>query len=102
MVFEGIPGGPMDCWRDIKSPQAHLAQSLDILRTYLPWEADRCKAVELTDANGILAGSFAPTVRKPVMTLPSGRLVFGQGDAVVPHAPITGQGSHNATQACDG
>jgi hypothetical protein len=100
MVFEGVPGGPMDCWRDINSPQEHLAQSLHILHSYLPWEAERCSAVELTDANGILAGSFAPTVRKPVLTLPSGRLVFGLGDAVVTNDPITGQGSNNATKAC--
>lgn len=100
MVFEGVPGGPMDCWRDVRSPQEHLARSKHILGTYLPWEADRARHVELTDANGILAGSFAPTVRKPVMTLPSGRLVFGLGDAVVTNDPITGQGSNNATKAC--
>ncbi|SFG82675.1 2-polyprenyl-6-methoxyphenol hydroxylase [Duganella sp. CF458] len=99
MVFEGVPGGPMDCWRDIRTPQAHLEQSLDLLRTFLPWEAERATHVELTDANGILAGSFAPTVRKPVATLPSGKLVFGLGDAVVISDPITGQGSNNATKA---
>ena len=100
MVFEGVPGGPLDCWRDVRTPQDHLAQSKKILDTFLPWEAERCRHVELTDANGILAGSFAPTVRKPVMTLPSGRLVFGLGDAVVTNDPITGQGSNNATKAC--
>lgn len=100
MVFEGVPGGPMDGWRDIASPQEHLAQSLKILKTFLPWEADRCRQVELTDANGILTGRFAPTVRKPVMTLPSGRLVFGLGDAVVTNDPVTGQGSNNAAKAC--
>jgi hypothetical protein len=99
MVFEGVPGGPMDCWRDIKTPQAHLEQSLNLLRTYAPWEAERATHVELTDANGILAGSFAPTVRKPVLTLPSGKLVFGLGDAVVVNDPITGQGANNATKA---
>ena len=100
MVFEGVPGGPLDCWRDVRTPQDHLARSKKILDTFLPWEAERCRHVELTDANGILAGSFAPTVRKPVMTLPSGRLVFGLGDAVVTNDPITGQGSNNATKAC--
>ncbi|MGW8392278.1 styrene monooxygenase/indole monooxygenase family protein [Pseudoduganella sp. HUAS MS19] len=99
MVFEGVPGGPMDCWREIKSPLAHLEQSLHLLRAFLPWEAERARHVELTDANGILAGSFAPTVRKPVATLPSGNLVFGLGDAVVINDPITGQGSNNATKA---
>lgn len=99
MVFEGVPGGPMDCWRDVATPQAHLAQSLALLRTFLPWEAERAVHVELTDANGILAGSFAPTVRRPVATLPSGNMVFGLGDAVVLNDPITGQGSNSATKA---
>ena len=100
MVFEGIPGGPMDCWRGVASPQEHLATSRRLLQTYLPWEAERARHAELTDANGILAGSFAPTIRKPVLRLPSGRAVFGLGDAVAVNDPITGQGSNNATKAC--
>lgn len=99
MVFEGIPGGPMDCWKDVTSPADHLARSKWILETFLPWEAARCQNVELTDANGILAGAFAPTVRKPVGTLPSGRLVLGLADAVCLNDPITGQGSNNASKA---
>jgi hypothetical protein len=99
MVFEGVPGGPMDCWGEVASPAQHLAKSLEILRTYLPWEAERCHEVELTDDNGILAGRFAPTVRRPVGRLPSGRVVFGMGDAVCVNDPITGQGSNNATKA---
>lgn len=99
MVFEGLPGGPMDCWKGIASPQEHLAVSKKILETFLPWEAGRAKNAELTDANGILAGTFAPTIRKPVLRLPSGKLVLGLGDAVVVNDPITGQGSNNATKA---
>lgn len=100
MVFEGLPGGPMDRWSEARSPEAHLAESLRILRTWLPWEAARCERVALTDDNGILSGRFAPTVRKPVLTLPSGRLVFGMADAVVVNDPITGQGSNNAAKCC--
>jgi len=100
MVFEGVPGGPMDRWHEARTPAEHLQESLRILRTWLPWEAERCERVELTDANGILAGRFAPTVRKPVLTLPSGRLVFGMADAVVVNDPITGQGSNNAAKCC--
>ena len=62
-------------------------------------EGARAAKAELTDAKGILAGAFAPTIRKPVMTLPSGKLVFGLGDAVVVNDPVTGQGSNNATKA---
>jgi hypothetical protein len=99
MVFEGIPGGPMDCWKNVKTPEEHLAQSLWILRTFLPWEAERNRNVTLTDDNGILAGAFAPTVRKPIGRLPSGALVLGMADAVVLNDPITGQGSNNASKS---
>lgn len=98
MVFEGVPGGPMDCWADVRSPAEHLARSLEILRRFLPWEAERCAQVELTDANGLLSGAFPPTVRKPVGRLPSGRLVMGMADAVMLNDPITGQGSNNAAK----
>ena len=101
MVFEGIPGGPMDCWADVKTPEQHLAKSKWILDTFIPWEAQRCRDIELTDDNGILAGRFAPTVRKPVATLPSGRKVFGMADVVVLNDPITGQGSNNAAKCAD-
>lgn len=99
MVFEGVPGGPMDCWGDVRTPAEHLATSKKILETFLPWEADRCRNVELTDDNGILAGRFPPTIRHPVATLPSGRQVLGLGDAVCLNDPITGQGSNNASKA---
>jgi hypothetical protein len=99
MVFEGIPGGPMDCWGDVATPEEHLAKSRWILETFLPWEAERCRHLELTDDNGILVGRFPPTVRKPVGELPSGALVLGLADAVVLNDPITGQGSNNASKA---
>src|SRR5436305_1014647 len=101
MVFEGIPGGPMDCWADVKTPAEHLARSKHILATFLPWEGERCRDVELTDENGILAGRFVPTVREPIATLPSGRNVLGMADAIVLNDPLTGQGSNNAARCAD-
>lgn len=98
MVFEGIPGGPMDCWQDAKTPEQHLQMSKDILNKYVPWEAARCENIELTDASGYLSGRFPPGVRKPILTLPSGRKVFGMADALVVNDPITGQGSNNAAK----
>jgi len=99
MVFEGIPGGPMDCWKDVTSPSQHLERSKWILDKSLPWEAERCRNVELTDANGILTGALTPIVRKPIGRLPSGRAVLGLADAVCLNDPITGQGSNNASKA---
>lgn len=99
MVFEGLPGGPMDCWTDVRAPEEHLATSKRILDTFLPWEGERCRDVALTDDNGILAGAFAPTVRRPIGRLPSGATVLGLADAVCLNDPITGQGSNNASKA---
>lgn len=98
MVFEGIPGGPMDTWGDVHTPQEHLAKSKEILDTFFPWEGERSRACELTDDNGILVGRFPPTVRRPVAELPSGRVVLGLADAVMLNDPITGQGSNNAAK----
>jgi len=99
MVFEGIPGGPMDCWNDVKTPEQHLERSLEVLTKFYPWEAERSRNAKLTDKNGILSGRFAPTVRKPLGRLPSGAVVLGLADAVVLNDPITGQGSNNAAKA---
>jgi hypothetical protein len=97
MVFEGVPGGPMDCWANVKSPEQHLEVSLEILKQFLPWEYERSKDCQMTDPNGTLVGRIAPTVRNAVLTLPSGRKVMGLGDAILVNDPITGQGSNNAT-----
>ncbi len=97
-VYEGIPGGPMDCWDGISSSAEHLAKSKWILDTFIPWEAERAKHAELTDPNGILAGRVVPTVRKPIAGLPSGKSIFGMADVVVLNDPITGQGSNNASK----
>ena len=101
MVFEGVPGGPMDCWQDVRSPEQHLARSLELLERFLPWEAARNRDVALTDPNGILTGRFAPTVRRPVATLGEGVPVLGMADAVVLNDPITGQGSNNAAKCAE-
>lgn len=101
MVFEGIPGGPMDCWEDVRTPEEHLARSTRILETFLPWEAERCRDVELTDPGGVLTGRFAPAVRHPVGGLPSGAGLLGMADAVVLNDPITGQGSNNAAKCAE-
>jgi hypothetical protein len=98
MVFEGIPGGPMDCWGDVTTPREHLEKSKWILETFMPWEAERCHDIALTDDNGVLAGRFPPTVRAPVAQLPSGAHVLGLADAVMLNDPITGQGSNNAAK----
>lgn len=98
LFFEGIPGGPLDCWDDKPGPQEHLDRILGFMKQYLPWEYDRARNVELTDDKATLAGGYTPVVRKPVGELPSGGLVLGMADVVVANDPITGQGSNNAAK----
>ncbi|MGA4792272.1 styrene monooxygenase/indole monooxygenase family protein [Nocardia sp. AB354] len=98
MVMEGVPGGPMDCFAGVTDPQQHLETAKRIVDTYLPWEAQRCRDIELTDDLGVLAGRFPPTVRRPIGVLPSGATVLGLADVVVLNDPITGQGSNNASK----
>ncbi|AIA05908.1 styrene monooxygenase/indole monooxygenase family protein [Streptomyces noursei] len=98
LFWEGVPGGPVDAFQGVRDPREHLALTLDLMKTFLPWEYERSAGVELTDANGTLAGRYAPTVRNPIGTLPSGGLVLGVADVVVANDPITGQGSNSASK----
>ena len=100
LFWEGIPGGPLDTFDEVAdNPKAHLAHTLELIRQFAPWEYERCAGAELTDAGATLIGRYAPVVRHPVATLPSGRLALGIADVVVANDPITGQGSNNASRA---
>lgn len=96
--IEAIPGGPLDVWSGVTSPQDHLAKTLELIRSYFPWEAHRFADVRLTDDQATLAGPVTPTVRKPIAFLPSGQPVMGIGDVFLLNDPMTGQGSNNASK----
>jgi hypothetical protein len=99
LFWEVVPGGPLDVFRDITDPGALTAAIIKQIKTYLPWEYERCAKAELTDLGGTLSGGYAPVVRQPVGVLPSGHSVLGLADVVVANDPITGQGSNNASRA---
>jgi flavin reductase (DIM6/NTAB) family NADH-FMN oxidoreductase RutF len=99
MVFEGVVGGPMDCWSDIATPQDQLDRTQKVLSDYFPHEYENFKDATLTDDGATLLGRITPTVRSAVGELANGGLVYGIGDAVVLNDPLTGQGSNNATVA---
>jgi 2-polyprenyl-6-methoxyphenol hydroxylase-like FAD-dependent oxidoreductase len=98
LFFEGVPGGPLDCWDDRPPPAEHLERTLDLMREFVPWEYERCHHVELTDGRATLTGGYPPVVRRPVGELPSGGRVLGMADVVVANDPITGQGSNSASK----
>lgn len=98
LFFEGIPGGPLDCFEDKPGPQEHFNRLIGLIKQFLPWEYERVKNSELTDDKATLAGRYPPVVRHPVGELPSGKFVLGMADVVVANDPITGQGSNNASK----
>ncbi|MHC5703893.1 styrene monooxygenase/indole monooxygenase family protein [Streptomyces tirandamycinicus] len=98
LFWEGVPGGPLDVFQGVKDPAEHFSLTLELMEKFTPWEYARATKVELTDANGTLAGRYAPTVRNPVGRLPGGGLVLGVADVVVANDPITGQGSNSASK----
>ncbi|WP_055588531.1 styrene monooxygenase/indole monooxygenase family protein [Peterkaempfera griseoplana] len=99
LFWEGVPGGPLDVFTGVKDPEEHLRTTLELMRTFTPWEYERAAGgVELTDGGGVLAGRYAPVVRNPVAVLPGGGLALGVADVVVANDPITGQGSNNASK----
>ena len=99
LCLEGVPGGPLDCWDDIRTPQQHLEMVSEQVIKWLPWEAERCRDIELVDDKAYLSGGITPEVRMPVITLPSRRCVLGIGDAVLLNDPISQQGANTATKA---
>ncbi|HKP17338.1 MAG TPA: styrene monooxygenase/indole monooxygenase family protein [Gaiellaceae bacterium] len=100
MCLEAIPGGPMDVFAEtpLEDLDGWLGLCKQVLAEFMPWEAERCERIRLTDGKGTLKGALTPVVRERVGRLPSGRLVLGVGDAVVLNDPLVGQGANNAAK----
>jgi 2-polyprenyl-6-methoxyphenol hydroxylase-like FAD-dependent oxidoreductase len=97
-VFEAHPGGPMDLFGSVKTGDDALAAAKTIIERFVPWDAAWARGMELADPLGWLAGRITPTVRRPVATLPSGRVVTCVGDAAMHFDPLAAQGANNATK----
>jgi flavin reductase (DIM6/NTAB) family NADH-FMN oxidoreductase RutF len=99
VVVEGVPGGPLDAWDDVDTPDKHLRRLQDLLRAHFPEEADRLTDARLTDERALVCGRFTPVVRRAVGRLPSGAPVMGMADVVVLNDPLTSQGANNAIKS---
>jgi hypothetical protein len=100
-LWEGMAGGPLDCWQDRPDPQEHLDRTRELMRQYAPWEYERCAGAEPTDGRCALVGGYSPTVRQPVGRLADGAIVLGMADVVVLNDPIAGQGANNAAHCAE-
>ena len=99
VVVTGVPGGPLDVWADVASPDDHLTRLRAVLAEHFPGEAERLGRAELVDPGSTLRGRFTPVVRHPVGTLPSGAHALGMADVVVLNDALTSQGSNNAIKS---
>ncbi|GGX69804.1 styrene monooxygenase/indole monooxygenase family protein [Streptomyces hiroshimensis] len=98
VLWEAVPGGPLDVWADRPGPAEVVERTLELLRGHLPGEYELCRGMEPTDAGAALTGALTPVVRRPVAEVAPGAYVLGLGDAVVLNDPISGQGSNSAAR----
>jgi hypothetical protein len=98
LLLEAQPGGPMDRFGSVTSGDQLLEVVKQVAKELIPWDYSWLKNAELSDRLGWQTGKFAPTVRKPVGVLPSGRIVAAVGDTAMTLDPIGGQGANNGNK----
>jgi hypothetical protein len=98
LIFEAKAGGPLDRFDSAKSAAEVLSIGKAVIKESFPWDHAWAKDMEVSDDLGWLVGTVTPTVRSPVATLPSGRVVTALGDTAVSLDPIGGQGANNGTK----
>ena len=98
ILFEPKPGSRMDRFNDAKSGEEVLAIARAVVRDLFPWDEEWMRPMRLADPHGWLVGRVTPTVRKPVATLPSGRIVTALGDTAISYDPIAAQGANSGVK----
>jgi hypothetical protein len=101
VVFEAIPGGPMDVWGGVDSADKALATALRLLREGSSQDWPNYRNAQLVDENAWLRGAITPVVRQPVGRLRNGRAVMALGDVAVLNDPIGGTGANDAVRQAD-
>jgi hypothetical protein len=99
LFFEAVPGGPLDVLDGFADVDAQLSATKQMIRRFVPFEAECVVSAVPADANAGLAGRLTPVVRHGVGRLPSGRTVLGLADSIALADPIAGQGANNAIKA---
>ncbi len=99
IVFEAQPGGAMDRFvGQVQTGRDAVETAKAVIRDLAPWDYEHVKDAVLTDELAWLTGKFPPTVRHPVGTLPSGRVVMALGDTAITYDPIVAQGANSASK----
>jgi hypothetical protein len=98
VVIEAKAGSRIDRFGDAKNGEEVVAIARKVVRELFPWSADWIDTMKLADPLGWLNGRIAPTVRKPVGKLPSGRIVAALGDTAIAYDPIAAQGANSGVK----
>jgi 2-polyprenyl-6-methoxyphenol hydroxylase-like FAD-dependent oxidoreductase len=98
LIFEAKPGGPLDKFDGAKSAADVLRIGKEVIKDVFPWDHAWARDMEVSDDLAWLVGTVTPTVRSPVATLPSGRIVTALGDTAVSLDPVGGQGANNGAK----
>lgn len=94
LLIEAKAGKKLDRFDHIKSPHQLLDAVKQCIRRCTPWDYEWVKDAALADEYAWLVGSFVPQVKKPLATLPSGKVVMPIGDTAISLDPIAGQGAN--------
>jgi hypothetical protein len=98
LVLEAKPGSRLDRFNDVRSGEEALEIAKKMIAEVFPWSGPWLRDTQLADPLGWLTGKIAPTVRKPVGVLPSGRLVTPLGDTSIAYDPIAAQGANSGVK----
>jgi len=98
IVIEAKRGSRIDRFAHVKSGDEALAVAKKVVSEIFPWSGAWIQEMELADPLGWLNGAIAPTVRKAVGVLPSGRVVTALGDTAISYDPIAAQGANSGVK----
>lgn len=96
--FEGVPGAGMDMFDNKADVAEQYALSKEWIREHQPLIYELITDSTTTPEKEWVCGRIPPTVRKPVAQLPSGKVVYGVGDAAIVNDPILAQGLNGASK----
>ena len=98
LLFEVLPGGPMDFFDRTEEAEAQLTKAKEFIQAHYPEIYPMIEDTTLCGPEEWVCGAITPYVRKPVGTLPSGKVVMAIGDLLVLNDPIMAQGLNGASK----
>ena len=98
IVIEAKPGSRIDKFGRVQTGGEALWIAKKVVSELFPWSGAWIREMDLADPLGWLTGRIAPTVRKPVAVLPSGRVVAALGDTAISYDPIAAQGANSGVK----